>query len=147
MLIEDLFDIAWVDIVGTGEDEIFFAIDDGEEAVFIHAGEIAGMQPAIIEGLTCFHRHLPVTLHDLWATYEQFSNFFRGEVRSGSDSDEAGICTWQRDADAAEAPFAFKRIAMGGRRCLGQSISFDKPTAGERFKGFLNSASKTGCAT
>ena len=66
MFVENFFDVTGVDVVSSGENEVLLAIDDSEEAVFVHAGEVAAMEPAIAQHLGRFCGHLPVALHDLW---------------------------------------------------------------------------------
>ena len=48
--IERLFDLAAGDILAAGLDHVLLAVDDGDIALLVDGGEIAGMEPAALEG-------------------------------------------------------------------------------------------------
>jgi hypothetical protein len=51
VLVEDLLDLPWVDVVAAADDEVLLAVDDVVVAVAVHPGQIAGVQPAVHDGL------------------------------------------------------------------------------------------------
>ena len=56
------------------EGQMLFATNEGKETIFVHLYHIVSLQPAIGECLGRLLWHLPVALHDLWPTNQQFSH-------------------------------------------------------------------------
>src|SRR6266704_4375786 len=106
MLVEYFLNITWIDIVGPCKDEIFFTINNGEEAIFVHACQVPSMQPAILEGLSCLFRHAPVALHNLWPTNKQLTYFTRRKRFTSMQINDAGVGSRKRDPNTAHTPFS-----------------------------------------
>ena len=47
VLVEDLLDLARVDVVAAADDELLLAVDDEEVAVLVDAADVAGAEPAV----------------------------------------------------------------------------------------------------
>src|SRR3990172_5889464 len=63
MLGEDNLHFPGIDIFPTADDEVAAAIDDGEESLFLHPGEIPGIDPAVTDRLPGCRLVAPVTDH------------------------------------------------------------------------------------
>src|SRR3954447_17209715 len=50
MLVEDLLDLARIDVVAAADDHVLLAIDDEEVAVLVDLGHVAGVEPAVLDG-------------------------------------------------------------------------------------------------
>src|SRR2546425_9394154 len=75
MLIQYFLNVAWIDIIGARKNQVFFAINDSKEAIFVHTRQVACVQPAIPQGLNGLFGHLPIALHDLRPADQQFADF------------------------------------------------------------------------
>lgn len=49
---EDPLDLTGVDILAVGDDHVLLAADDGQISIGSDRGEVAGLEPAVLEGLT-----------------------------------------------------------------------------------------------
>ena len=47
-LVENLFDLTWVDVVAAVDDEVLDPVDDQEVSVFIQMSQIAGAEPPLV---------------------------------------------------------------------------------------------------
>src|SRR5580704_1089081 len=63
-----------VDIFSAAVDHVLFAVDDLDEAVFVYAREVSGVQPAIYESLRGRLGLVPVTFHDIRPAHQQFAD-------------------------------------------------------------------------
>ena len=73
--VDAVFDFAGVDVFAVHDDEVFQAVDDVDVAVFVHVGEVAGMEPAVFgEDFLGFFGLVPVALHDVVAADEEFAD-------------------------------------------------------------------------
>ena len=43
-------------------DQVLLAVGDGEKTLLIESADVAGLEPAILERICCFFRHVPVAL-------------------------------------------------------------------------------------
>src|SRR5204863_9015433 len=73
MAIQYFLDLARPDLEAGRVDHVLLAINDGEVALGIHAGDVAGMQPAVDERRGRLVRPVPVAAHDLGAANEQLT--------------------------------------------------------------------------
>ena len=63
---EDLFNLAWHDVVAAGDDQVLLAIHDEEVTIGVHRGDVARVEPAVsVDGIRSFLRIVVVALHDL----------------------------------------------------------------------------------
>ena len=73
--VDAVFDFAGVDVFAVHDDEVFQAVDDVDVAVFVHVGEVAGVEPAVFgEDFLGFFRFVPVALHDVVAADEELAD-------------------------------------------------------------------------
>ncbi len=73
-----LFDLIGIDVEAGDQDHVFLAIDDTQEAEFIHGADIAGRQPAVTHDLIRRLWPLPVAPHHLRAAYLQLARLAQG---------------------------------------------------------------------
>src|SRR5690606_16031757 len=58
--VDDLLDLPRVDVEAAGDDHVLLPVDDVEVSILIHAGDVAGPQPPVPQGLGGFLRFVPV---------------------------------------------------------------------------------------
>src|SRR5690349_3787704 len=61
--VQDVLDLAGVDVVAAADDEVLLAVDDEHEAVLVDEAEVAGVQPAVDDGLGGGRRVVVVAAH------------------------------------------------------------------------------------
>src|SRR6266568_1237544 len=115
---QHFLDLARIDVAAAGDDHVLRAVAQREEAVFIHAAEIAGMQPAAAQSLGVGRRIFPIAFHDAVAAGHDLADLagrhFVVIVVDHTD-EHAGA----RHAARAE-PLAPARIAGIGMETLGK---------------------------
>src|SRR5699024_5724756 len=74
MAMEEIFDLYRIDGFAAGDDDIFLAVDQVDEALFILLGHIAGIQPAIFQYFGRGLGVIVVTSHDAGAFYAQLAD-------------------------------------------------------------------------
>ena len=117
---------------GREDDEFFLAAADGEEAIGVELGEVAGVEPAVADDFGGGGFVLPVAEHDVRAAGEQFA--------VGGDAEfDAGNCL----ADGAEAARVARRDGDDGRR-FGEAVAGQKRQALVGVPGF--DIGRGGCA-
>ena len=73
--VDAVFDFAGVDVFAVHDDEVFQAVDDVDVAVFVHVGEVAGVEPAVFgEDFLGFLGLVPVAFHDVVAADEELAD-------------------------------------------------------------------------
>ena len=61
MRVEDLVDIARIDVKPSRDDQVLLPVHDIEVSVFVHGRDIAGIAPAVPEQDFCFFRVVQVS--------------------------------------------------------------------------------------
>ena len=69
-----------VDVVAACDDHVLEPVDQGQVAIRVDAGQVAGVQPAAPEGLGGLGGLVPVTLHHRLAAKQQFTDAARADV-------------------------------------------------------------------
>ena len=76
-------DLARINILASGNDHVFFAVDDKQVALIVEITEVARMHPAIANRLLCRLRIVPIALHDdrgMHADFADLANAAFGSV-------------------------------------------------------------------
>src|SRR4029077_5385916 len=111
VLIDRLFDVAWIDIVAAAQEHVLDAVDDEDVAVLVHIADVARAQiPAV--GLHLGRRLLvlPIAEHDIGALDTEFAALAERNVLIGIvDADEFDRDPWEGNAARAR----FGRSAHG----------------------------------
>ena len=128
-----LFHLCGADIEPAGDDDLFLAIDYGDEPVRIHRDHIPGTQPASQQGDRGLVRIAPIALENLRPLQHQLARLTDPDLTPGIvDSHHLHQGGRERHPDRAGSPAREERIAQGHRGGLGQPISLDQQTAGHR---------------
>ena len=77
MSTQNLFHFAGGDVLSAADDHIFFAVDYVQVALFIKAADVAGVQPAVAQGVSGFRGLLPVPEHALVCLDQYFPALVR----------------------------------------------------------------------
>lgn len=80
MLVEDLLDLAGVEVEAAPDDQVLLAVHDVEEAAFVLVGHAPGMQPAVLGGLRGRLRPVPLALHDVVTPDDDLTHLAGREV-------------------------------------------------------------------
>ena len=73
-----ILDFDRVDVLAAGNDHVLDAVDDEDEAVFVHVTAVAGVHPAIDHGAGGLLRPLPITHHDIVAAHDDLTDGAEG---------------------------------------------------------------------
>ena len=112
---DDLLHLARPDLHPAGFDEFLLAVHDIEIAICIHAGDVAGVEPAVAQGNGRFRGHVVIALHHLRTLDDQLAGLADRHFGVAIlQADDPGIHIRERQADRAEAVFALQRIAVRG---------------------------------
>src|SRR2546421_3887799 len=113
MLVEDLVDLARIDLESGDDDHLLFAVDDEEVAVSVHADDVAGVKPAIAEREGRLIGSLPVAVHEIGSAKAQLAWLARRDLaRPGFDVDDLALDVRHGDADRARLALALPRIRV-----------------------------------
>ena len=70
---DDIFHLAGKDIEAAGDDHVLLAVDNAQKAVGITHRDIAGVEPAALEGLFGLFRLVQIAQHHLRAAHANFA--------------------------------------------------------------------------
>lgn len=132
----DFFDFVRVHIEARDDDDVFFAVDDLQAAVFAQAGDVAAAEPAVFgEGVFCVFGALPVAAHNLRAADPQFTGFvdLAFQILFVADGDVGG---GHRQADAAVEVALVDRHDADQRRGFGKAVALGDGAAGDALPAF-----------
>src|SRR4029077_19814189 len=127
----DAFNLGWKDLEAAAVDHVLAAIDDEYRAILIHAGEVAGVQPAVrLDSLARCRFISVITLHDDGAAYHQFADLSVWHRLAGvANVGDASIDVGERNADGAKLVRAVRRKRRTEARQLRHAPQFDEGTA------------------
>ncbi len=132
---KDLFDVARVDVVAAGNDHVLFAVHDEKIALRVHHGDIAGVQPAVDDGLGRGILALPVAPHDLGAAHHEFAGLAHRHFPGGIvEIDDARFGVGNRYADAADLALAAVWVDVGDGGGFGHPEPLDDDRTGLGFE-------------
>src|SRR5579875_497074 len=145
MAIEHLFNVTRVDVESTANNQVFFALDDVQVAVFIEAAHIAGMQPAIAQGRLCLFGHVVVALHDIRPARDDLAHLAGGNGLIIVIHD-AYLNTIDRLAHGTRLAQHIYTVAGEDGTRLGQPVTFQDAAAIFLLEGLQNSQGQWGRA-
>ncbi|BDB41942.1 hypothetical protein IWGMT90018_23880 [Mycobacterium kiyosense] len=136
---EFVFHFDGVDVASTGDDHVLEAVDQGDVTVGVDRGDVAGVQPAVADGLGGGLRIAPVPLHDGLAAQNELARATGADVIAVR-VDDPGLGVEQRMspagiralADLLGAAVDAARAALGLPACLNQLEVW------QRFERFLH---------
>ena len=77
---EHVLDLGAVDVLAAGDDHVLLAVDDVDEALFVHPAQIAGVEPAAGERLRGRLGLVPVAGHQRRAAVDDLADLARRDV-------------------------------------------------------------------
>ena len=124
-LVEDLLDLARIDVDAVDQQHVLFAVGDEVIAFVIAVADVAGQEPAVAHDFGRFSRLLPVAEHHVAAAHAQLADFVRPQLASGIVLDAYG---YVRDGQADRACFArmVERVFGHHRAGFAQSVTLDE---------------------
>src|SRR5262245_14899260 len=81
---QHLLDLARIDVGAAGDDDVLGAVLERQIAVGVEGAEVAGVQPAIAQGVGGSRRILPIAGHHHVAATENFAALAPGRARSSA---------------------------------------------------------------
>ena len=70
---QHVLDLARIDVVAAADEHVVLAVENVDEAVLVHASDVAGMEPTVAESLGGLFRAVPVTGHELGAAADDLA--------------------------------------------------------------------------
>src|SRR5579871_2574438 len=108
---ENLLDLAGIDVVAAGNDQLPRPTRDREVPVVTPPAQIAGVEPAVaVERLGRRVWPAPIALEHVWATHLDLAYAFVLDRRSGPGVDDPGFLPGKRLADGSRSSLADERI-------------------------------------
>src|SRR6266699_4937221 len=123
MVIQNLLDLARVNIKAAGDYQIFGAIHDIEKAIFIHLADIAGTHPAIDKNVARLLFAVPVALHNIGTLHHDLANLTGRQELARLTVANSRFDAGERQANAAITTLIREGITMGDRSRLAQPIA------------------------
>ena len=125
--VDDVFQLAGIDVVAGGDDHALDALGEVDEAVLVHLAEVTGVQPdaAVVvaaEGVMGLLGIVDVLEHDGGAGDADLALEIGVELLRGAGLDDLVVGIGERDADGADAVIILRGQA-GGRDALGQAVA------------------------
>src|SRR5262249_42005886 len=92
VLEQRLLNLARIDVVAGDDDHVLLAVHDRDVAILVHRREVAGVEPAVAQGLGGRLRLLPIALHNVLAATDELAYHARRHL--------AAVCVHDLDLDA-----------------------------------------------
>src|SRR5690606_31859071 len=128
---DHVLDLVRVYVEARDQDHVLLAVDDVEEALLVHLGHVAGVQPASrIDDLGGLLGAVPVAGHDLRAADTQLADLADRQSAAFLVLD-TGVGGGDGQADRAVVVGQVHGVDAGGRRSLGQAVGLDQGDAGD----------------
>ena len=130
MHVEHGFHFRRIHVEAVHDDHVFLPLDDRAEAVFVHPGDVASVEPdaAVLAGPERplgLVPTLPIALHDLRARDAQLPGFAERQLaRAGLDIDDLDVGVYHRDADRTGLARGQLWRRVGHRRGFRQTVPF-----------------------
>ena len=118
-------------------------IGDGEEAIFLHHGDVAGGVPAVVQYFGGLLRLAEIALHHVWPLHQQHARSAGGDRLAGIQIDDANgdARQWMADFAAPRSDLAESRstevaaIDRDHGRAFCAAVSFKGTNAKGVFEG------------
>ena len=124
MLVEDLLDLARVDVVAAADDQLLLAVDDEEVAVLVDLAHVAAVEPAVDDGLLGRLLAVPVALHDVVALDDDLADLALLDLVAVV-VEQLHLDALDRRADGADLALLVGVVEGGDRRGLAQPVALE----------------------
>src|SRR5262249_7483168 len=128
MLVEDLLDLARVDVVAAADDHLLLAVHDEEVAVLVHPGQVTSPEPAVRDRLGRGLGLAPVALHHVVAADGDLADLADGE-RGAVGADHAHLDALHRRPDRPGLALGVRVVERGDRGGLRQPVPLEDHAA------------------
>src|SRR3954454_9448286 len=135
VLVEDLLDLARVDVVAAADDHVLLAVDDEEVAVLVDLGHVARVEPAVAHDLLRGVVAVPVALHEVVAADGDLADLALAHLLAVL-VDRLHLHALDRGADRAGLALAVGVVEGRDRRGLRQPVALEDLAA----EGLLEAA-------
>src|SRR5258708_28524830 len=140
MLINRLFDEAWVHVKSAAQQHVLGAVDNEDISVFVHVSDVAGSKKTVFghRFIGCIGA-LPISLHDVGAADANLAFFTQVHV-ARRIVDVSKLDGDPRNWDSARTWLhrAFKWRKCTRRRRFSHAPAFSQPAAGNVLKALLH---------
>src|SRR6185312_13520254 len=131
ILVDRLLDVARIDLVAAGDDDVLDAVDEEKVTVGVEVADIAGAQPATAEHRGGRLGLAPISRHDLRSAHRHFAALAcRRQPRRVVERYDLDDGVRQRQPDRPRFIDAYQWIAGDHRRGLAEAVAFDQRAAG-----------------
>ena len=132
-MVNDLLDLARINIDAIDEQHVLLAIGDEVIAVFVAMADVAGAKPAVNQHLRRGLGLVPVTLHDVAAADDDLARLVIRE-RAARLVPDGHLDAENRQAHRAGFALAVDGIQAGDRAGFTQAVAFDERQTGRRLE-------------
>src|SRR3954464_12781826 len=124
VLVEDLLDLARVDVVAAADDHVLLAVDDEEVAVLVDAGHVARVEPAVAQDLLRGVVAVPVALHEVVAADRDLADLALAHLVAVL-VDDLHLDALDRRPDGARLALLVGVVEGRDRRGLRQAVALE----------------------
>src|SRR5450759_2423949 len=132
VLVEDLVDLARVDVEAAGDYHVFLAVDNIKVAILVHGGDITGVKPPVLERFRGLLGLVPVALHHLGPADEELSGLVDAELQLVVvDVHYPAVRVGEWEAHRADFLHPQDGVRVGYRRGFGQPVTLAEYAPGD----------------
>src|SRR3954454_14535718 len=124
VLVEDLLDLARIDVVAAADDHVLLAVDDEEVAVLVDAGHVARVEPAVVQDLLRGVVAVPVALHQVVAADRDLADLALAHLVAVL-VDDLHLDALDRRPDGARLALLVGVVEGRDRRGLRQAVALE----------------------
>ena len=122
----DLVQLTGEDLHTADADHVLETVDDKEETVLVHGGDVAGMHVAVADGVGRLLGFVMVASHDLRAAGAQLARLSQLGNLAGGRVNQLDIGIRKRQAHGADFLFAQEGLGCYQRAGLGHAVDLDQ---------------------
>src|ERR1035437_5734072 len=145
MHVDDLLDLARVDVEAAADDQLLLAIDDEEEAFVVDVADVTAVEPAVLDRLGGGLRLVPVAVHDVVALDHDLAALALRDLLVVLVED-LDVDSPDRLADGADLLAGLQLVEGGGGAGLGEAVALQDLGPGGLLPG-LDDLARDGGAT
>ncbi len=132
--VDHLLDLGRRDVLAAADDQFLEAAGDGEEAVGVAPGEVAGAIPTLEESLLRLFRLVVIARHHVGAAHDQLALLAAGEVGAADGIDDAHGKAGDGETAGALHPSASRPVHRHHGRGLRDAVAVEQLDAEPRFE-------------
>ena len=134
-LVDDDLDLPGIDVLAAADDHVLGPVDQDQVAIFVEVTDVAGVQPAVDEGLRGLLRPVQVATHHVVALDDNLAGLTVGDRAACLVDDPDGL-PGQRQAHSPRFAGTVQRVDRTRACSLRKPVALDDRDAEARFESF-----------